>query len=364
MKEEYTEGLSFAEDEYIDLKPYIKKVLSAWRLYLKVGFVAAVAAVLLTIGMPRKYTSTSVLAPEIIQRSSSSLSSLASLAGVSISAANSEAMYPDLYPKIVNSTPFYADLLSLPLTLDVKGETLDADLYTYLSDYQKSPWWSYVLTSPMRLAGFVMNLFRNDDAESVKEYAAIDPENMTRAQSRILGKLRKSVSISVEKKTYLITVSVSMQDPDISKLVCDKIVENLKTYVTGYRTEKARRDTAYYQKINDEARESYYKAQQAYADYVDRNQGVSRQSVRIEQERLQNESSLAFSLYNSTSQQLQASSAKLQLETPVFVTIQPAVVPIKGAPSRTKILFFALVAAELLALLWVLLADWIKSLIK
>lgn len=51
-----------------------------------------------------------------------------------------------------------------------------------------------------------------------------------------------------------------MQDPMVSAMLADTVAERLKEYVIGYRTNKARKDMEYAQKINDEARQAYYEA--------------------------------------------------------------------------------------------------------
>lgn len=106
-----------------------------------------------------------------------------------------------------------------------------------------------------------------------------------------------------------------------------------------YRTNKARHDLAFARQINQEAQQRYYEAQQAYAKAVDRNQGIVLRSAAIDLERLQNEATLAYNLYNSTSQQVQMAEVKVQESTPVFTVMQPAVVPFKAAkPNRMMII--------------------------
>lgn len=352
-----------AQEESIDIMPYIKTLLDNWKLLFKIGCIASVVALILVIDLPKKYPTTAILAPEIAQKSGSNLSSLAAIAGINISnAVMTDAMYPDIYPEIVNSIPFNVELLSMPVSFERKDETIETDLYTYLKEYQKGSWWGYVISAPGKALGWLIDLIKGEEEEDALAGAAVlDPDRLTRKQTSLLKKFKEDISISVEKKTFLITISVKMQDPEISKQLCDKIVENLQKYVTQYRTEKSRRDVVYYTKLNQESRESYYAIQQKYAAYVDGNQGISRHSFNIEKERMQNETNLAFSLYNQTSQQLQMAQAKLQQETPVCVVVQPATVPIKGYPSRAKNLLVLVFLAEFVAAAWILFGDIAKK---
>ena len=120
----------------------------------------------------------------------------------------------------------------------------------------------------------------------------------------------------------------------VSALVADTVTARLQEYITDYRTNKARKDMEYVEKLNNEAKEAYYKAQQTYADYLDRNQGIILHSVQTTRERLENEATLAFNLYNQTSQQLQTAKAKVQESTPVYAVVNPATVPVKPSSPR------------------------------
>lgn len=119
----------------------------------------------------------------------------------------------------------------------------------------------------------------------------------------------------------------------------------------------------YAQKLNDEARDEYYKAQQRYADYTDKNQGLILRSAQTERDRLQNESSLAFNLYNQTAQQLQMAKAKVQQTTPVYTVVQPATVPLRPSkPSKVLILVGFVFLAVVAASAWILFGkDMVNS---
>ena len=101
--------------------------------------------------------------------------------------------------------------------------------------------------------------------------------------------------------------------------------------------------------------ETYHKAQQEYANYMDRNQNVSLRSAQTQQERLRNEMELAFNVYNQTAQQLQMAKAKVQEDTPVFTVVEAATVPLRAAkPSKAMILIGFVFLAAVGAGGWVL----------
>ena len=216
------------------------------------------------------------------------------------------------------------------------------------------------MAAPFKALSWFMGLFR-EKVEPVEGYADINPNALTLEQTKIAKAIRESVMVTVDKKTQVISISVTSQNPYVSKAVSDAVIEKIQNYVTAYRTEKARKDMDYYLQLYDEAKADYYKAQQKYASYVDANQGVVLQRVKTEQERLQNEMQLAFQLYNSCTQQLQMARAKVQQETPVCVIMEPPVLPIKASkPSKMMTLVVCIFLGFCLCAVWVLWGkDWI-----
>ena len=356
-EKEYIEP-QYQEEEYdeIDIMELLRKLFKEWKLILKWCGIAAVVGLVIAFSIPKEYTVNSKLTPESVSKSAGgSLSSLASLAGINLgSMSTADAVYPDLYPDIVSSTPFVVELFPVQVDFKYKKQEMSSDFYTYLKEYTKSPWWGAVIQAPFKVLGWFMGLFR-EKVEPVEGYASLDPRALTQEQEDIAKAIRESVTLSVDKKTSVISLSVTEQDPKVAARICDEVITRLQTYVTNYRTEKARQDLDYYQNLYDEAREAYFTAQQRYASYVDRNQGVILQRVKTEEERLQNEMSLNYQLYNACAQQLQAAKAKVQQETPVFTVIDPPQVPLKRSkPSKVTILFASIFLGAMIAAVWIL----------
>lgn len=352
----YIDGYGEEYDE-IDIMELLRKLLKDWKKLLKWCGFGAVAGLIIGFSIPKTYTTMTKMAPEIASKSAGgNLSSLASLAGINLSSmGTSDAVSPDLYPEVVNSTPFMVELFSVPVTFKYKKQDMTTDLYDYMKNYTRSPWWGKVVSLPFKTLNWFMGLFR-EKVEVQEGYADINPEELTLEQSKILKALHDIISVVVDKKTGVITTTVSAQDPHVAATVAKEVIERLQTYVASYRTDKSRKDLEYYQQLFDEARADYYEAQQKYARYMDTNQDVVLQRVRTEQERLRNESELAFQLYNSCSQQLQLAKAKVQQDTPVCSVIQPPTVPVqRSKPSKATILMafmFLAVCVEAVWLLW------------
>lgn len=341
------------EEQEIDLLELASKIWDSRKTILKWGAIGAVVGLVIAFSIPKEYTTTIKLAPESgNENKGGGMSGLAAMAGISLGGGGgADAVYPQLYPDVVNSVPFAISLFDVPVTAE-EGEK-STTVRKFLEEDTSSPWWSTVMSLPGKAIGAVMSIFKSEEEEEASE--GIDPFKLSLDEQNIVYALNSRISADVDAKTSVITLSATMQDPLVSALLADTVALRLQEYVTNYRTEKARQDLAYAQKLNDEAKAEYYKVQKRLADYIDRNQGIVLKSGQTERDRLQNEASLAFSLYNQTATQLQAAKAKVQQTTPVYTVVQPATVPLKASkPSKMLILVGCVFLAVVAASAWVL----------
>lgn len=340
-------------EQEIDLMELARKLWDERKMILKYCAIGLAVGLIVAFSIPKEYTTTIKLAPEVSSGKSmgGGLGALASMAGISTGSSSSEAVYPQLYPDIVSSVPFTVGLFDIPVT-DKKGEKVTT-VRKFIEDDTSSPWWSAVLSLPGKALGAVKSLFSAEEEND--NGAQLDEFRLTPDENAIVEALRTRVGADVDTKTSVITLTVTMQDPMVSALLVDSVAERLKMYVTDYRTNKARKDMLFAEKLNDEAKSDYMKAQQRYAAYMDKNQGIATRAGRIELDQLENEAQLAFNLYNTTAQQLQAAKAKVQEITPVYTVVQPATVPLRPSkPSKMLILVGFVFLAAVTAGAWIL----------
>lgn len=341
------------EEVEIDLMEYARKLWKARKLLLKVAGIATIVGLVVAFTTPKEYTVNVSLAPELgNSRRSSSLSSIASMLGVGGMSMGGEtdALNVTLYPNVVSSTPFIIDLLDTPVqTLD--EEEPDTTLVEYLKT-NKANMLGTIMALPGKAIGAVISLFKEKEEVEKK---AINPFQLTLGEARSVGKLRSLITASVDKKTGVTSISVTMQDPLVAALVTDTVLNKLKEHIIDYRISKAEEDCRYYEKLYNESQDNYYKAQKAYAEYLDANKNIILRSVQIEGERLQNEMNLAYNVYNQMAGQLQMGRAKVQEAKPMFTVIEPASVPIfPSGTSRKMILIGIVFLAIAAASAWIL----------
>ena len=313
----------------IDLMEILRKVIAIRKTLYKAAGIGLVIGVIVALSVPKQYTVEVTLSPEMSNsKSNSGLASMAASflgAGAGMSGDGSDALNASLSPDIVSSTPFLLELLSMSVPVDGE-ESEKIDLGSYL-DNQSSPWWSYVMGLPGMAISGVRSLFADKDESVGLRNSQSGTIELTEEENKKITSLKKNITAVMDKKTAITNVSVTLQDPKVAAVVADSVVHKLQEYIIGYRTFKAKEDCAYLERLFKERQEEYYAAQKKYAEYVDTHDNLILQSVRAEQERLQNDMSLAYQVYSQVANQLQVARAKVQEEKPVFAVVEPAVVP-------------------------------------
>ncbi|EKU89458.1 Wzz/FepE/Etk N-terminal domain-containing protein [Bacteroides oleiciplenus] len=352
------------QEQEIDLLELAKKVWNSRKLILKVCGIGTLIGLIIGLSTPKEYTASTLIAPEGYRKSSSSgMNALADMADIDISSSTTterDAIYPSLYPSIVNSTPFLIRLFNIKIHEQRDSTTIT--LSQYLKEHQKKPWWSTITSAPFRLIGWTMSLF-SEKEEVEKTKHTIDPFRLTREEAGMAGTIASRINIEVDKKKRTITIFVTMQDPLVAAVVADTVGAHLKEYVTEYRTAKARRILEYAKRLRQEAQMEYHKAQKEYTRYADANRGLVKLTSRAELAKLENEMNLALVTYKQAEQQVQVAIAKVEKVRPVYTVIQPVQVPLRPSkPQKMMILMACIFLSGAGSVGWILFArDFLKN---
>ena len=358
MNEENKNTVEQQEEQgSIDFRKLFKDILKHKWLYVIVMVLTFVVAAFLSLSIPNYYKCTVMLSPEMTSSNSSTsgLAAMASSFGIKLPTSGgvgTEALFPSLYPELINSIDFKISLFPVPVTMEGKEKgdpSRTMSYYDYLKDEQKDPWWGKVLAAPSKLLQKIRS--KGEESEGCD---TLNPFRLTKEQAEIVKTIDEKVTCDVDNKTMVITINVTDQDPVICATMADSVKCRLQEFITDYRTTKARIDLEYNRKICAEAKERYDKARNAYAGYADANQNVILQSVRQKQVALENDMQIQYNAYMQAAAQLLAAEAKVQEETPAFTTLQSATVPVKKAgPSRSKICLAFTFLAFLAVTAWV-----------
>lgn len=345
------------EEVQIDLLALAKKLWDNRKFIIKCSVIGAVIGIIIALSIPKEYTTIVVLTTESSKSTGGGMGALASMARINLGGAGSEDVFsPELYPEVLKSTPFIQGLMKINV-ID-EEQDINTTFYNYLKEEQKVAWWSYILGAPKALTGIFSSENVNHSTTIVNNPRFISEEEMG-----LIAQVKASYGISTDKKSGVTTIDVTAQSPKISAFVADTLTSYLQTYIIEQRTKKAKTDLENSQKLYNQAKANYYSSQQNVASFADGNMNVISAKYRINQERLQNEASLAYSVYNQMAQQVQMNKIKVQDNTPVFTVIQPAIESLFPEKPKKKIIVIGLVFLSLATSCgWILAKDYIKQL--
>ena len=317
----------------IDVVAIAKEMKKHKKLYLIALPITFVLSCLLILCVPRYYSSTAKLAPEISSFSSSSLGDIASSFGFDIggNSANGDAIFPELYPELIESNDFMVGMFDVKVKS--KDGSINTTYYDYLATKRQTPWWTKAYNS-------VKQLFDTPDSTPVSKNGKVNPFQLTRRQDQIARLMSKNIKCDIDKKNYVISITVEDQDPLICATLADTVQTKLQDFITAYRTKKAKKDLEYYKKLSSDAKSKYERIRQQYGSYSDANQDVVLESYRLKANDMENEMQLLYNTYTSLQAQVQQAQAKLLMQTPAFTTLQSASVPLK--PAGPKRMLFVL----------------------
>lgn len=294
-----------------------------------------VLSCLLILCVPRYYTSTAKLAPEASSLGSGSLSDIASSFGFDLgsSSANGDAIFPELYPELMETNDFMVSLF------DVRVKSQDGSIsttyYDYLTTKRQTAWWTKAFMG-------VKRWFAEKDTTQASAAKKVDPFRLTRRQNAAVMLMIDNIKCEVDKKNYVISITVRDQDPLICATLADTVQARLQQFITDYRTKKARKELEYYTQLSRDAKRKYERVRQQYGSYADANQDVVLESYRLKANDMENEMQLLYNTYTALETQVQQAQAKLLMQTPAFTTLQRASVPLKPAGPKRMIFVLAM----------------------
>ena len=329
------------DEEGIDIMALVKqlwegrKTIIIWTCaFIVLGFVAALT-------MKRTYSVSTVMVPQVGgSKSSSSLSSLASLAGIDLgSSASGAELSPLIYPQIVNSVPFRKELMYTPVHY-AKVDTA-VSMYTYATEIAKPTVMETIKKYTIGLPGVILKAIRGEKPDVVLPGSVDDsskPLVLTKDEVKVLKAVSESVSLAVDKKEGYITLNVVAGEPILAAELAMKAQQLLQDEITRFRVEKSQSELDYIQARYDEMKAEAESYQEQLARITDKTQNVTTTKDRIEHDRIQSKYNTANSIYSELSKQLEQAKLQVKRDTPVLTVIQPVTVPTKASNSRAKTL--------------------------
>ena len=253
------------------------------------------------------------------------LASVAGFAGIDFAETEGlDAVRPDLYPNILQSTPFVVQLINQStVTTDGQHTTINRFLLPEAASWSPKYWFAFL---------------RKNDAYHPLNGSIAGPVRLSARQQDLADEIGERVSAKLDTRSGIITITSDMPDANVAAAVAQFAMDYLTQYVTSYRTGKARQDLQFYAQRLKEAQQRYQTAQFNVFQYNDHHKYYVVQAATMEKQRLEAELSIAQTVYTELSRQFEQAKLKVQERTPVFKVLEPAQVPLKRvSPKRTLI---------------------------
>ncbi len=340
----YNHSSKIIKDGEIDLIALIRFFWTGRKTIIFITSIFLFTGLLIAVFSPVKYVSNTVFLPQSESKGSfGQLGALAGLAGVNLSSMVGEGggIKPELYPKITGSYPFIHELVNYPLNYSEHKEPI--------SFYQKS-----LADSIPSFISLIIN-YTIGLPWTIKDYFTTPPNLgsisgnnhnglvlLDKKKESIYKSLSACISINVDKKTELVTVSVEMEEPLIAAQLTKKTVELLQEYVISHKTGQVRENLRFMEERFIEKKAEFEKAHKELFEYRDTYRNRVAERVDTHYQELEDAYNLSMGIYKNLAQQVEQARIAVKKETPVFSVIEPAKVPIKkDKPKRMTILLIS-----------------------
>lgn len=281
----------------------------------------------------------------------SGLSGLAGLAGVRLPAGLGEqTVTPELFPEVVRSLDFRVTVGATRIRVPSLDRSMT--VVEYLRFVADSTWRGQLHGWTLGLPGKLMERLNGGGAAATKPVPGdtTAPPAYTLEYMKRLEELEERVIVSYDKKTSLVTIAAELPDAGAAAQLASVVSTNLMASIVRFETRKAAEQLAFLREQHARSRVRYEQAQDALAQFTDRNRGLTSATALVERARLEREASLTFEVFGELSRQLEQVALKVKQDTPAFTVLeQPVVPPKKFAPKRAVLVLMGAIAGLALA---------------
>jgi len=275
-----------------------------WRFVIVFGLVSAFCAAVISIFIPNEYTaSTSTLPPANDSRSSGILSLAENTTGLEMLNLGADKNSPAIiYPRILGSRTLQEEILSNTYTYKEGNDNVSKNLYEYFE-------------------------IENKDKACL-------------ALSNIMA-------IDYDKKTSMVTLTVTTEYPDLSAQIANFAMDRLDEFNKYKRKSGATLKHQFIATRLVETKNELAAAEEALKDFRDKNRNYLRTTdpdVIMEHDRLLREVAVKAQVYQMLAQELEMAAIQEKKEMPVVQILDTAAPPtLKSAPHRAKITLLGLI---------------------
>jgi LPS O-antigen subunit length determinant protein (WzzB/FepE family) len=346
----------------IDLIELLKKIYLEKKFILKISVLATLFGVVYALFQPNEFTSSTTFIPQLssgVKTGGSSLSGLASLAGINIGSMESSSDFPPtLYPQVVNGVPFKLDLLSNEIKLN---NNVVSSVRDYLEKKSSLNIIGTIKKYTIGLPSLILSSFENQD----KPTNEIEIYSITQEDKVLFELLNNSLSLSINEKEGFITIAFTDTNKNVAAQITQISQNLLQEKIIEFKNKSSKEMLDFALKQYSDKKESYEKLQDERAVFVDKNINISSSLFQNKLSRLESEVNISESIVQQLASQVEQAKLQVNKDTPVFTTIKPVTIPFeRSAPKRSLIVICFAFLGLVLSTGYVLVKEPVSDIIK
>lgn len=365
MTEEINKNNQAVDDE-IDLIALAKTLWDSRKFIIITVAIFMVLGVAVALLTPKEYTASTTVVPQISDSKSKlgGLSSLAAMAGFNLNdmTGGNTQLSPMVYPQILNSVPFQLELMNTPFHFPGQQDSLS--IYTYYTEVKETGFLEGLKKYTIGLPGIIIKAIKGEQVANdpmTNDFSPGDYITLSKEQEQIRKMLSEKVNLEVNDKDGFLTLSASTLDAELAAQVTTKALQLLQRYITTYKIEKASAQLKFIEERYSDNKAEFEAAQNALAQFRDKNKNVTSALALTQQERLQSNYQLAFDVYSGLAQQLEQAQIQVKEDTPVFSVLKPVTVPLEDNASGLITLVIFTFLGAVIAVGWVFGKEFLNS---
>ena len=323
-----------SNNDEIDLIDLLKKLYKSRKLIIYLTIIFSIIGVVLAILLPVKYNSTTVFITQNQETGSSSLSGVASLVGINLGRGSFGGEIPStMYPQIIESVKFKRLLLNQ--IIDKKNN--------------------------LTLKKFIIEYYSIDEIEE-KE---IDDLGMTITEEKCFKILSEDIlNLNFNQKDGFVSINAELSVAEYSAIIAKFSRELLQNIIIDNKIETARQNLTFSEGQLIEKKKEFDDIYSKLAFFSDSNLNSVNSFVLNEKNKLESEFQIISAVVEEISKQVEQAKLQLKKDTPVFSTIQEAVIPIKkSSPKRAQLVIIFGFLGFIISCISILISDPLKNII-
>ena len=329
------------ESDEVDFTLILKRIWQKRRFIIWVTLAFIIIGLMVALFTPKQYTAKCVLVPQTNDNkgNSSTMSSLASLAGITLNGnlMSGSTLSPLVFPQILSNIDYQKELMNTPLKFEDYDKPISLLDYYTNQQYAKTSFFGTIKKYTIGLPSLILSSLKKGNDTLNK--SATNLNYLTKDEQNCKKILDKKISLLLDDKKGYLTLTVNMNEPLATAQLADAAFQLLQKYITNFKIQKATNQQQYIKSRYDEAKAEYERCQYAYAHFQDANRLLSTATSQIEAQRLKANFDLSYSIYSQLSNQLIQADLQVKEDTPILTAVDPIVIPYeKSKPKRAQIM--------------------------